>query len=57
MNAVKPSSTPDGPTNVEMTDDEYRVATNKRGRKRTVLTSITGDTSTPKLSKKVLLGG
>ena len=57
MNAVKPGSTPDGPTNVEMTDDEYRVATNKRGRKRTVLTSITGDTSTPKLSKKVLLGG
>ena len=40
-----------------MTDDEYRVATNKKGRKRTVLTSITGDTSTPKLSKKVLLGG
>ncbi len=57
MNAVKPGSTPDGPTNVEMTDDEYRVATNKKGRKRTVLTSITGDTSTPKLSKKVLLGG
>jgi len=43
------------PTNVEMTDDEYAVATKKRGRKRTVLTSVTGDTSKPTLSKKVLL--
>ena len=43
------------PTNVEMTDDEYAVATKKRGRKRTVLTSVTGDTTEPKLSKKVLL--
>ena len=43
------------PTNVEMTDDEYNIATKKKGRKRTVLTSVTGDTSKPTLSKKVLL--
>jgi hypothetical protein len=44
------------PTNVEMTDDEYSVATKKRGRKRTVLTSAAGDTSKATLSKKTLLG-
>ena len=44
------------PTNVEMTDDEYAVATKKRGRKRTVLTSAAGDTSKATLSKKTLLG-
>ena len=44
------------PTNVEMTDDEYNIATKKRGRKRTVLTSVTGDTTKPQLSKKTLLG-
>ena len=45
------------PTDVEMTDDEYSVATKKRGRKRTVLTSATGDTTKATLSKKTLLGG
>ena len=45
------------PTDVEMTDDEYAVATKKRGRKRTVLTSATGDTTKATLSKKTLLGG
>ena len=44
------------PTDVEMTDDEYNIATKKRGRKRTVLTSVTGDTTKPQLSKKTLLG-
>jgi len=44
------------PTDVEMTDDEYNVATKKRGRKRTVLTSAAGDTSKATLSKKTLLG-
>ena len=44
------------PTDVEMTDDEYAVAKKKRGRKSTVLTSVTGDTSKPQLSKKSLLG-
>jgi len=43
------------PTNVEMTDDEYNIATKKKGRRRTVLTSVTGDTTKPTLSKKVLL--
>ena len=44
------------PTNVEMTDDEYNVATKKKGRRRTVLTSAAGDTSKATLSKKTLLG-
>jgi len=44
------------PTNVEMTDDEYNIATKKKGRRRTVLTSVTGDTTKPQLSKKTLLG-
>ena len=43
------------PTDVEMTDDEYAIATKKKGRRRTVLTSVTGDTTKPTLSKKVLL--
>ena len=43
------------PTDVEMTDDEYNIATKKKGRRRTVLTSVTGDTTKPTLSKKVLL--
>ena len=45
------------PTDVEMSDDEYSIATKKRGRKRTVLTSATGDTTQATLSKKTLLGG
>ena len=44
------------PTEVEMTDDEYLLKRKKRGRKQTVLTSVTGDTSKPQLSKKTLLG-
>jgi len=55
-NAVKPDLVPDGPTDVEMTDDELALERKKRGRKRTVLTSITGDTSRPQLSNKTLLG-
>ena len=44
------------PTEVEMTDDELLLK-RKRGRKtKTVLTSVTGDTSKAKLSNKVLLG-
>ena len=44
------------PTDVEMTDDELLLK-RKRGRKtKTVLTSVTGDTSKATLSKKVLLG-
>ena len=45
------------PTEVEMTDDE-KLLLRKRGRKtKTVLTSVTGDTSKATLSKKTLLGG
>ena len=44
------------PTDVEMTDDELLLK-RKRGKKtRTILTSVTGDTSKATLSKKVLLG-
>jgi hypothetical protein len=44
------------PTDVEMTDDELLLK-RKRGRKtKTVLTSVTGDTSKATLSKKTLLG-
>ena len=57
MDAVKPMITPDGPTDVEMNDDQYNIDKKRKGRRSTVLTSVTGDTSTPKLSKKVLLGG
>ena len=57
MNAVKPDTTPDGPTSTEVDQQNYNIDVKRRGRKRTVLTSVEGDTSTPKLSKKVLLGG
>ena len=44
------------PTDVEMTDDELLLK-RKRGRKtKTVLTSVTGDTTRATLSKKTLLG-
>jgi len=45
------------PTNVEMTDDEYSLERKRRGRKSTVLTSVTGDTTKPTLAQKTLLGG
>ena len=45
------------PTDVEMNEDE-KLIKRKRGRKtKTVLTSVTGDTSKATLSKKTLLGG
>jgi hypothetical protein len=44
------------PTDVEMTEDE-KLLKRKRGRKtKTVLTSVTGDTSNATLGKKTLLG-
>ena len=56
MNAVKPKITPDGPTTIEMTEDEKLIA-RKRGRKtKTILTSVTGDNTKATLSKKSLLG-
>jgi len=43
------------PTSIEMENEN--LLKRKRGRKtKTVLTSITGDTSNPTLSKKALLG-
>ena len=45
------------PTSIEMNDDENLIK-RKRGRKtKTILTSVTGDTSVPTLDKKTLLGG
>ena len=44
------------PTYVEMNQDEDLLPRKKRGRKLTILTSVTGDTSKPELSKKALLG-
>jgi hypothetical protein len=45
------------PTSIEMNNDEDLLK-RKRGRKtKTVLTSVTGDTSKPTLDKKSLLGG
>ena len=49
MNAVNPDVTPDGPTSTEVNQDDYNLAVKKRGRKNS-LTSVEGDTSTPKLS-------
>ena len=56
MNAPK-TTTVAGPTDVEMDQDLYTSMENKkRGRRRTVLSGVGGDTSTPTLSKKTLLG-
>ncbi len=45
------------PTSAEMTDDEYSLDTKKRGRKKTIMTSVTGVDTPATLSKKTLLGG
>jgi len=44
------------PTDIEFTQDQSALETKKRGRKRTILTSVTGDTSNVTLGKKTLLG-
>lgn len=44
------------PTYVEMNQEEDLLARKKRGRKQTILTPVTGDTTKPQLSKKTLLG-
>ena len=44
------------PTSIEMNQDEDILKRKKRGRRSTVLSSITGDTSKPELSSKTLLG-
>ena len=49
-------TTTKGPTSVEMTSDEKLSAAKRKGRKTTVLTSITGVEEKATLSKKKLLG-
>jgi len=45
------------PTTVEVEQDEIALKNKKKGRKATVLTSVTGVQGYPTLSKKTLLGG
>ncbi len=40
-----------------LTDEEIALRNKRKGRKKTVLTSVTGDTSEATLGKKTLLGG
>ena len=40
-----------------LTEEEIALRNKRKGRKRTVLTSVTGDTSEATLGKKTLLGG
>jgi len=56
MDAVKPMTTPDGPTSAEISDEQYGQNVKRRGRRSTILTSVTGVQSNPTLSKKTLLG-
>ena len=56
MNAVKPVIIPDGPTTIEMTNEDQKLTTKRKGRKSTILTSVTGLEGSPTLSKKSLLG-
>jgi len=55
MNAPK-TTTVAGPTDVEMDQDLISLENKKRGRRRTLLSGVGGDTSTPTLSMKTLLG-
>ena len=56
MNAIKPITTPDGPTTIEMTNEDQKLTTKRKGRKSTILSSATGLEGSPTLSKKSLLG-
>jgi len=55
MDAVKPATTPIGPTKIEMTDRK-RTGINRRGRSATILTSVTGVSDELTLGTKTLLG-
>jgi len=55
MDAVKPATTPAGPTKIEMTDRK-RTGINRRGRSATILTSVTGVSDELTLGTKTLLG-
>ena len=52
-NAPVPGNTPAGPTTAEM---DNAITNKRRGRRSTILTSVTGVDTTPQLSKKSLLG-
>ena len=54
-NAPVPENTPAGPTTAEM-DNENSMKAKRRGRKSTILTSVTGVDTDPQLNKKSLLG-
>ena len=44
------------PAITEMSDDEIAVTNKRKGRKKTILTSVTGVNEYPTLSRKTLLG-
>jgi len=54
-NAPVPENTPAGPTTAEM-DNENSMKAKRRGRRSTILTSVTGVDTAPQLNKKSLLG-
>ena len=56
MDALKPITTPDGPTTIEMSNEDQKLTTKRKGRKTTILTSSKGLDSSATLSKKTLLG-
>jgi len=45
-----------GPTTAEISDEQVALQNKRRGRKSTILTSVTGVDAYPTLSKKTLLG-
>jgi hypothetical protein len=54
-NAPVPENTTAGPTTAEM-DNTNMIASKRRGRRSTILTSVTGVDTAPQLGKKSLLG-
>jgi hypothetical protein len=48
--------TAEAPAITEMTADELALKNRRKGRKKTILTSVTGVDDYPTLSKKTLLG-
>ena len=54
-NAPVPDNTTAGPTTAEM-DNTNMITSKRRGRRSTILTSVTGVDTNPQLSKKSLLG-
>jgi len=55
MDAPVPENTTAGPTTTEM-DNANTIAAKRRGRRNTILTSVTGIDAAPQLGKKSLLG-